>query len=70
MNLFLNKEQLEELTGYKYSSSQIKWLKKNGFSPAINAAGKPKVMTSSIYNKFGQLDESNENDRPNFESIK
>lgn len=40
---FLNADELAEVTGYKYVSHQCAWLKENGWTYVVNAAGRPIV---------------------------
>jgi len=39
--MFLTRDQLAELTGYKLPSLQRRWLEKNGIPHHVNAAGRP-----------------------------
>lgn len=46
--MFLDEQELYELTDRKYASHQIKWLMQNGIKFVVSAAGKPKVLHSQI----------------------
>ena len=52
-NLVLSIEELVELTGYKYPSKQISWLKKNGFKHRLNRFKQPKVDRAHYLTKMG-----------------
>ncbi|HEY1724001.1 MAG TPA: DUF4224 domain-containing protein [Steroidobacteraceae bacterium] len=46
--MFLTREQLEELTGYRQPARQIGWLRKNGVQHFVRADGHPTVRADSI----------------------
>lgn len=68
MSLFLSRQELEEMTGYKISAKQQQWLRKEGINFAVAKSGKPKVMRSAVYDKFGASNEGYE-EQPNFEAL-
>lgn len=43
MKLFLDVDELHELTGYVTSCRQIEWLRRRGWRHEVNSAGRPKV---------------------------
>lgn len=49
--MFLNDDQLFELTGYRQSGKQIAMLKKQGVPFHVNASGHPKVTRAVIEGK-------------------
>ncbi len=53
MSLFLDDDQLHELTGYRYRDAQAKELNRQGIEHKIRADGKPLVLHSHIENIFG-----------------
>lgn len=46
--LFLRREEVEELTGYRMPSRQIRWLRKQGIPHWIAADGRPRVPRAAI----------------------
>lgn len=46
-DLFLSSLELEQLTGRKFKSRQIEWLRQNGVPFRVNATGHP-VVTRAI----------------------
>lgn len=46
MSLFLSRDDLQDLTGYKYSAGQKEWLQSRGWKFETNRQGEPKVLTS------------------------
>lgn len=48
MSMFLNADELAELTGRKVKSKQIEALRRMGVPFRVNAVGKPVVATSVI----------------------
>ena len=51
--LFLNHDEIEELTGYKKPSAQIRWLREHGYLFEVDARGRPRVLTSHVMRKLG-----------------
>lgn len=51
--MFLTKEELIGLTGYKVGKLQIKWLIEHGYKFDIRASGLPTVLKAHIDNKLG-----------------
>lgn len=43
MNLFLDANELADLTGLRQPSAQIRWLQKNGVTHYVRADGQPRV---------------------------
>jgi hypothetical protein len=48
MTIFLTADELIELTGYKLSRCQVRWLIKNGVKHWVPATGRPVVPRSAI----------------------
>lgn len=46
--MFLTRDELEMLTGYKVAKCQIAWLTRNGVKHWIARTGKPQVPRSAI----------------------
>ncbi len=59
--LFLNNEEILELTGFKLATGQCRWLTDHGYPFDTSRSGKPKVLRSyleqrlcpSLTSKFG-----------------
>ena len=51
--MFLNRDELIELTGYKYRHKQIEWLAGNGYRFAVDANGSPKVLIKFVEEAIG-----------------
>jgi len=41
--MFLTASELEDLTGYKRPTAQIRWLRRHGWRHTVNGLGLPKV---------------------------
>ena len=48
IGLFLTKDQILELTGYRRPSNQIRWLRDQGFKFKVAADGKPRVLVAEV----------------------
>lgn len=48
MSLFLEHDELVALTGRKFKSRQIEWLRQNGVPFRVSATGHPVVTRASI----------------------
>jgi Domain of unknown function (DUF4224) len=48
MSLFLSNIELQELTGYKLASKQIRWFKCHGYYVESNARGIPKITYTQV----------------------
>lgn len=46
--MFLTAEQLIELTGYKRSSLQVNWLRRQGIRHHVRKDGRPVVLSSDL----------------------
>lgn len=47
-DLFLNAEQLVDLTGYQRAAEQIRWLQAAGIRHFVRADGKPRVPVAAV----------------------
>jgi hypothetical protein len=69
--MFLTRNELIELTGYKSPSAQSRWLQREGFCFRVGADGRPRVLREAIINALGgQFPEIRDARRvePNFEN--
>lgn len=46
MGIFLSQEEIQQITGFKRSFAQVRWLQENGFEVKIRADGSPLVSRS------------------------
>ncbi|MGO9443925.1 MAG: DUF4224 domain-containing protein [Thiobacillaceae bacterium] len=51
--MFLTRDDLCKLTGYKAQSRQRRWLQRNGIPHSVNAGGKPVVLVSVVEKMHG-----------------
>jgi len=57
-DLFLSKPQLVDLTGFKHTRKQIRFLSDNGIPFAVTALGRPVVLRESVRIILGPNDPS------------
>ncbi len=53
INMFLSREELEALTGYKIKSKQRAWLIDNGFRFSVRCDGFPCVLRTHVESVLG-----------------
>ena len=46
--MFLTRNEIQQLTGYKIPSAQIRWLQKNGILFRVGADGYPRILLSEV----------------------
>jgi hypothetical protein len=46
--MFLTRNEIQQLTGYKTPAAQTRWLQDNGFLFKIGADGYPRIMISEV----------------------
>jgi hypothetical protein len=51
--MFLTREELIQLTGYKNPSAQMRWLQREGFYFRVAADGRPRVLKEAVINILG-----------------
>lgn len=56
-SVFLNADELRQLTGYKYAARQVRWLIDHRIPHYVNGAGRPIVLRSFF--EEGRLDRAN-----------
>ena len=56
VELFLTREQMIELTGYKQAPNQIAWLARNGVRHWVAGTGRPVVPRSGLDGTQGRND--------------
>ncbi|MHC8396110.1 DUF4224 domain-containing protein [Pseudomonas sp. LB3P93] len=50
--MFLTKEEVAELTGYKKPSAQIKWFQVQQIGLAVGGDGHPKALRQTVINRL------------------
>lgn len=63
--MFLTRDQVVELTGYRMKSMQIQWLRNNGIRHFIARDGHPRVLESDLTEP-----KSKTRTRPDFEALR
>jgi len=51
-NLFLSRDELEELSGYKMQSAQKRWLSRKKLPFVTGKDGRPRVLRQSLLARF------------------
>ncbi len=46
--IFLTPEQVRELTGYRRSSCQVRWLQEHGIRYFVHRSGRPVVLRTNL----------------------
>jgi len=69
--LFLNNEEIYDLTGFKLATAQCRWLTENGYPFDTNHSGKPKVLRSYLEQRLCPTAISSKGfEEPNFEALR
>lgn len=71
-SLFLTRDELYELTGYKLISKQAGWLRRKNWRFEITASGRPIVARSYVEAMLGGTKPAKEEERfkPNYDAIR
>lgn len=51
--MFLTRDELQQLTGYKRAADQIRWLRERGVHFFVAATGRPSVPRAAIEGRSG-----------------
>jgi hypothetical protein len=51
--MFLDAEELRELTGYKVAAYQARWLERRGYPFELSVMDKPRVLRAYVERRFG-----------------
>lgn len=68
--VFLNSDQLSELTERKRAKEQIAWLSANGFRFVVSAAGNPRVLVSEVEARLSSKTPKQKLEAPDFDFLK
>ena len=70
--MFLNREEIEDLTGYKYKAKQKLWLMEAGYKFSTRCDGSPCVLRSHVEKILGGVIVANQvkQEAPNFAALK
>lgn len=69
-DLFLEREDVETLTGRKRPSGQIAWLRERGYAHDVNDAGRPVVMIAEAERHLVSRVARRRQDEPNWSALK
>lgn len=58
LGLFLSRNELVELTGFKASHCQARWLDRNRWRYVLNAHGEPRVARAHFDDRMGCINKS------------
>jgi len=67
--MFVDREDLEQLTGYVRRAEQVKWLRANGIAFRVNRRGDPMVLVSELERSMSSR-EARQGDDLNWEALK
>jgi hypothetical protein len=71
--MFLTREEIKQLTGYKIPSAQSRWLRSEEFKFKIAADGYPRVLKSEVEFQMGHesvILRKNKKNNPDIEGLK
>jgi len=69
-DLFLNPDQLEQLTGCKRSGDQIAWLRDRGYPVEVSKVGRPVVLTAEVEARLSSTVARRAEPEPNWGALK
>ena len=55
--MFMSKEELHELTGFRNRPGQIRWLSERGYRFELDRSGRPRVLRQAIVAALGGAEE-------------
>lgn len=69
--MFLKKEEIADMTGFKRAALQIEFLRKQGYTVQIDQKGQPKVLRSHVEAMLGGIADKPRRKRvePDFEGL-
>lgn len=68
--MFLNPDEIKQLTGKMRSDAQVRWLRTMGITHKINGNGDPIILKAHIEKVFdGSYAESKNKEEPNWNAI-
>lgn len=69
--IFLNSEEICDLTGFKLATAQCRWLTDNGYPFDKNHSGKPKVLRTYLEQRLCPTQTKSQGfEEPNFEALR
>ena len=68
--MFLNREELYELTDLKLAHAQCRWLTEHGYPYDKSASGKPKVLRTYLERRLCPESVLSSTEEPNFDAIR
>lgn len=67
MSNLLSRSDIEELTGYKQSAAQLRWLHERGITAWINGAGRVVATWAAVENPTKAI--KNTSEEPDFKAL-
>lgn len=67
--MFLSKEELEQLTGYKKPSLQRRWLVNNGYGFDVRADGRAAVLKEQVHQQQSNGERKRRVSGPNLDAL-
>ena len=67
--MFISAAAMERLTGYRRSSAQIRWLRRNGWRFSVNGLNAPVVAFAEFERKLVSAPGRTAHQEPNFEAL-
>jgi hypothetical protein len=67
--MFVDRDDLEQLTGYVRRAEQVKWLRANGIAFRLSRRGDPMVLVSELERSMSSQDDG-VNEDLNWEALK
>lgn len=64
MSIFLNANEIRDLTGYKRPSDQQRWLLQRGWLHEVNAVGVPVILRRYAEDKLSGIKPGSHNKKP------
>jgi hypothetical protein len=71
--MFLTREEIKQLTGYRIPSAQIRWLRSEEFKFKVAADGRPRVLKTEVEFQMGHgsaIIKKNTMNNPDIEGLK
>ena len=71
--MFLTREEIKQLTGYRIPSKQIRWLQQEEFKFKVAADGRPRVLKTEVEFQMGHgsaIIKKNTKNNPDIERLK
>lgn len=67
--MFLTKDDIVNLTGYRRPADQCRWLKSHGWKYEISAVGRPVVLRRHAESRMSDVEQAPKEWSPNFAAM-